>query len=252
MTPKTTHTTTHTENYFHAYTGQFTKRCKTAVILVDVPLFQLCVICIVDMLLNFRKLGERQFLSVMCGIVLGSVLVGTLFTLVCFYLMQKAVKRHSRYTYFDIEQRVMIFSMYGGEYYSGGKRTINRELYVMPFSEFQSVERDPKKKTVTIKGEIRVYYLPSDDLGYHIKDGNIAFDHWWLDGNNYKVVSELEINNCFERVKLLESSINAAFEDFKQIPPPKPFVLENTLYKPKKRLSVSNKLLSLPSYDRKW
>lgn len=242
-----------TETFFHSYTALFSKRCKTALILVDIPLFQVCVICIVDMILNYKKLFESNFFMLMCIIIVSSIFLGLVFSLFCIYFTYNAIKRHSRYTYFEIEQKVMIFSKYGGEYYHLNKRTVNRELYIIPFKSFEKIESNPKKKSITIKGEIRFYYMSSDDLGYHIKNGDIDFDHWWLNENNFTLIEEVEISNCFERVKLMETSIDNMYQDFKLIPPPKPFVLENNLYVPKKKnIKVSNRLLSLPSYDRKW
>ena len=242
--------------FFHADTDKYRKRLKGAMIIVVVPLMAICVFCVVNIVLNLREGASQTLLRLLVGIICGCVLAGMIFGFAAVYVADKLTRRHSRYTFFDILPKGMVFSLYSGEYKLYGRRTILRRLYYIPFSEVESVTRNPKisPRSITIKGGIRFYQLPSDRLGYHVDDNDeLVFDSFELNERGFERLDTLEIRDRFASTKQLEKSIAYYLEQFRDLPEKKSFVLsEHIALRSKPRPQTSNPALDAPSYDRKW
>lgn len=238
--------------FFHADVTDFTRALRHALTVVVIPLLAVCVFCTVNVVLHYNT----GFTKLLVIIVAGSVLFGMIFTFSAVYIIDKKKRRHSRFTFFDILPQGMIFSEYAGEFVRYGERIILRQLCYVPFAEFESVSRDPKKAPhdITIKGNIRRYFFESDRLGYHIsEEGHPMFDTAILNIGLYEQISEVTIKKRFGNTKALEAAILFYKERFDNIPEKKPFnISEFVPVKRKRKPHTSNPALEAPSFDRNW
>lgn len=243
-------------DFFHADTSVFPRRLRTVVIAVLVPLGAVCIFCAANILFNLRAEGDKGFAQLMVYIIAGCVAAGMLTVFSGAYITEKKVRRHARYTYFDILPKGMIFSVYAGEHYLYGERTIYRRLYYIPFDKFEQAVRDPKLSPteLTIKGEVRSYFMGSDLLGYHInEDGELLFDRPELNERHFDTLPAVKISSYFGSTKALARSIEHYFEAYKSIPEKKPFnIADYIMARPKRHTGTSNPLLDAPSYNRNW
>lgn len=242
-------------DFFHADTSVYKRRFKSLTITVLVPLFTTCIFCVVNIFLNLRS-GSREFVMLMLAIISGCVFTGLVFEFAALYFTEKLTRRHNRFTYFDILPKGMIYSVYAGEYIMYGKRVIMRRLYYMPFAGVTEILRDPKTNphALTIKGDVRMFYLPSNELGYHInEEGELLFDHWELNDRGFTQLNALEIKKGFGSTRAIERSAKFYLEQFRNIPEKKPFnISDHIKIKHKKKPTTSNPLLEAKSYDRHW
>ncbi len=243
-------------NFFHANTSVYPRRLKRTLITVLVPLAAVCVFCTATIIFNLRSDGDKQFAQLMLYIIVGCIATGIITCFAGAYIADKKMRRHARYTYFDILPKGMIFSRYAGEHILYGERTIYRRLYYIPFSELESVQRTPRTAPhdISFTGNIREYLFPSDNLGYHInEDGDLLFDRPELNERFFEQKSKLVISEDFGNTKLLEAAVLHYLEEWKNTPEKKPFnIADYVLQKSKKPLRTSNPLLDAPSFDRKW
>lgn len=243
-------------NFFHADTARYRRRQKSFMITLIVPLAAICVFCVVNIVLNLRPEGGHEFTLLMLGIITSCVALGIICAFAAAYFTEKAVRRNSRYTYLDILPDGVVYSEYAGEYVLRGQCEICRRVWYIPFSGFNSAERDPKTDpcAITIKGKIRGFLLPSRFLGYHVsEDGVTVFDHAELNTYYFEESAELVIKGRLGSTRAIERSINYFFEEYKNRPAKKPFNLsEHISRKAKKRPRTSNPALEAPSFDRNW
>lgn len=223
---------------------------------VILPLAAVCVFCVVNVMLCLRTGTDRSLIALLLTIVGGCVLAGMICGFVCAYFTEKLIRRHSRYTFFDILPRGMVFSLYSGEYHRFGRRVIQRRLYYIPFAEYKGAFRDAKKHPDRIKftGEIREYLLETKRLGYHVdEEGYLRFDSPELDERGYSLTDSVEIRGRFGSTKQLEKSVGYYYEQFRNIPEKKAFNISEYIPAHRKpKPTTSNPALELPSFDRKW
>ena len=243
-------------DFFHADCTIYKKRLKRTIITVLIPLAAVCVFCSCNIIFNLRSGGDRSMAQIMLYVILIGVALGIITCFSGAYIADKKTRRHTRFTYFDILPKCMIFSRYAGEHHIYGERTIYRRLYYIPFSGLTEIRRDPKASPhdITLIGEIREYLLPSDDLGYHInEDGELLFDHAELNERFFEQRTTLQISEDFGSTKHLEAAVRFFWEQFRSIPEKKPFnIADYVMQKTKKPMRTSNRLLDAPSFDRKW
>lgn len=238
--------------FFHADTSDYRSALRHALTVVIIPLLAVCVFCTVNIVLHYNT-GFTRLLVI---IIVASVLLGMIFTFSAVYIVDKKTRRHSRFTFFDILPRGMIFSEYAGEFIRYGELIILRRLYYIPFDGFEGVSRDPKKAPhdITIKGDIREFFYESGRLGYHVdEDGNPIFDTMILNIGMYAQAGEVTIKKRFGNTKALAAAILYYKERFDNIPEKKPFNISDYVsVKRKRKPRTSNPALEAPSYDRNW
>lgn len=238
--------------FFHADVSDYSLALKHTLTVVIIPLLAVCVFCTVNIVLHYNT----GFTKLLIIIIAASVLFGMIFTFSAAYVVEKKKRRHSRFTFFDILPRGMVFSEYAGEFLRYGERIILRRLFYIPFAAFESVSRDPKKTPheITIKGEIREYFFESGRLGYHVtEDGEVVFDTVILNTDMYTRRGEITIKKCLGNTKTLESAILFYKENFDNIPEKKPFdISEFVAVRRRHKLRTSNAALEAPSFDRNW
>lgn len=239
-------------SYFHADVRDFSRALRHALTVVIIPLMAVCVFCTVNVVLHYKT----GFARLLVAIVAGSVLFGMIFTFSAVYIIDKKKRRHARFTFFDILPQGMVFSEYAGEFVRYGERVILRQLCYIPFADFESVSRNPKKTPheLTIKGKIRRYFFESDRLGYHIsEDGHPMFDSAILNISLYEEIPAITIKRRFGNTKRLEAAILFYKERFDNLPEKKPFNISDFVpVKRKRKPHTSNPALEAPSFDRKW
>lgn len=242
----------HKRAFFHANTQSYTDALRHTLTVVVIPLIAVCVFCTVNIVLHY----DLGFTRLLIYVIAGSVFFGMVFTFSAVYIAEKKKRRHSRFTFFDILPQGMVFSEYAGEFIRYGDRIILRKLYYIPFSEFESVSRDPKKtpRELTIKGAVRAYFYEDSRLGYHVNDdGNVVFDSAILNIGMFEPLSEFTIKKRFGNTKALEASILYYKDRFDNLPEKKPFDIADFVpVKRKRKLHTSNPALEAPSFNRNW
>lgn len=238
--------------YFHADTEDYSDALRHTLFVVIIPLLAVCIFCTVNIVLHY----DSGFTRLLILIIIGTVLFGMIFTFSAVYIVQKKKRRHARFTFFDILPQGMVFSEYAGEFIRYGKRIILRRLYCIPFAEFESVSRDPKKspRELTIKGGMRCYFYDDRRLGYHIdEDGAMTFDTDILNIGLYDTTDEITIKKRFGNTRTLEAAILYYKEQFDNIPEKKPFdISQYVAVRRRRKLHTSNPALEAPSFDRNW
>lgn len=244
------------KEYFHADTSIYPRRLKTVIISVLMPLAAVCVFCAANIVFNLRADGDTSLARLMIYIIIGCVATGIIACFVGAYITEKKQRRHARFTYFDILPKGMIYSRYAGEHYLYGERTIYRRMYYIPFERLTEIKREPKTSpfAITFTGNIREYFFPSEQLGYHIdEEGELRFDNNELNERFFKVHEKVCIRYDFGSTKQMERSANHYLEQYRNAPQKKQFnIADHVRQRSKKPLKTSNPLLEAPSFDRKW
>lgn len=238
--------------FFHADTTGYSIALRHTLTIVVIPLIAVCIFCTVNIVLHY----DLGFTRLLIYVIAGCVFFGMAFTFSAVYITEKRKRRHARFTFFDILPQGMVFSEYAGEFIRYGDRIILRRLYYIPFSDFESVSRDPKKtpRELTIKGAVRAYFFEDTRLGYHVdENGNVIFDSVVLNMGMFEPISEFTIKKRFGNTKALEASILFYKEKFDNMPEKKPFdISEFVPVRRKRRLHTSNPALEAPSFNRNW
>lgn len=238
--------------YFHADINKYTDRLRHILIIVLIPIVGLCVFCTVNIILRLNS----PLAILLFAVVVGSVLLGILFTFAAVYFTDKRARRHARYTFLDIIPSAVIYSEYAGEFVRYGEKIILRRLYIIPFADLESVSRNPKQAphNITFKGKIREYLLETDRLGYHIDaDGNIELDTAILEYGYFSELTEITVKNRLGNTKRIERAVLFYWEEFKNVPEKKPFDISQFVHaRQKPKPKTSNPALEAPSFNRNW
>lgn len=240
------------QDFFHADTKKYIHRRKYLLVFIDAPLLMLGVLGFLTMILNFRQMSDENFFSREVVIVLGTAFIALNLSWLVWEIFSHLIKTRSRYTYFDIEVKDMIFSKYSGCYRHLGHKYIQRKLYIIPVETLKEVTYNPLNKIITLTGEIRCYSLDSQRSGYHIHKGKVEFDNWWLNENGFIKLTKLELPKAFARPKTLAKSIRIAQKRFEYLPAPKKLVIKSPVVMRKKTSKRHKANVELPTFDRNW
>ncbi len=211
---------------------------------------EICVAAFIVLIFNFATARNYDVIIQMLAVICGVILSGMLFCLVVSETSHKKIRMGSRYTYVDIQRKAVIFSAYGGDYRMNRERMVMRELYYMPFSDFKSLEKDKSGKHIVVSGNFRRYIMNSDNLGYHIKDGDVDFDRRWLNIGGFEEVQTVRIPSVFGKRDSLYESIKGAYAKFLAEPKPKPYVFKEADFI--RRRSKPRVMPEEFGYSRKW
>jgi len=234
--------------YFHFVPKKEEKRLKKLLFSVSVLCSEICIAAFIVLIFNFLTARNYDVIFQVTGAICAVILVGMIICFASAELSHRKIRRNSRYTYLDIQLKFIIFSAYGGEYTSGGERIIVRDLYYIPLKELKAAESP--KKGIILTGKIRHYCMNSENLGYHIKDGEAVFDREWLNIGGFEEIETVNIPPIFGKSERVLRSINYSLERYAQIPPPKPYVFKEADFI--RRRAKPRYLPEDFMFERKW
>jgi hypothetical protein len=212
--------------FFHADTQKYAKRRKYILWLTLLPLFQVPLIAVLIMLVNFRAFHEKNYQLLTLYGAGAAALAGTLLFFAVYIITEKLIKRNARYTYFEIGEKSLILSRYDGDYIVRGKKLVSRRLFVIPLSSLHKIGFSEKKGSIYLEGgDFREYCDSSERLGYKLSDGFPEFESWWYNQNGFKNLPVVRIPKIFTKTDTdkIRQSIIEAKRNFNSAPKPKPY-----------------------------
>ena len=236
--------------YFHFRPEKDKRRLKKLLFYTAGLCGEICVAAFFVLIFNFLTAANYDVIFQVTGIICAVILTGMIICFIASELSYKKIRRHSRYTYLDIQLKFIIFSFYGGEYHSGGKRIIVRDLYYIPLSGLKSAVPEKKGDGIILSGDFRHYCMNSENLGYHVKNGEIVFDREWLNIGGFEKIDSVKIPRVFGKGERILNSVNGALERFNALPKPKPYVFREADFI--RRRAKPRYLSDDFSFERKW
>lgn len=209
--------------YYHCNITGYKKRERAIIVLSASFFSEIAVVCFFVLFFNLFGAPDRTLIIRMLAAAAGSILIGLVICFAASEICRIKTRRASRYTYLDFQLKAAVFSRYSAAYRVCGEKLIFRELYLIPFKDFLGAEACSDGKRLIVRGKIRRYFADSDSLGYHVREGEIEFDRWWLNHGSYEELSELIIPNYFGNPARLAAAFRKAKDNFDHIPPPKEY-----------------------------
>ena len=210
-------------SFFHCRTEKYQYRSRAAILCIAAFCTEIALISFFVMFFNIFGAPDRDILLQMLFLAGGSVFSGLSLCLIIYESTRTIIRRKSRYTYLDIQLKAIVFSRYSKAFRVLGNKKIYRELYIIPLKELNSVSVQGDGKKILIKGKMRRYSLDSDNLGYHVKNGDIEMDRWWLNSGGFTETDSLVIDESFGKSEKVVSVLNAAKKRFDELPPPRAY-----------------------------
>lgn len=238
------------KNFFH-YSPVKTKTVMGRIIFFTaIVCAELSIATFFVLILNFFTARDDRLILRMLMIISVLILSGLFISFITAQLSHRKIRRNSRFTYIDIQEKAVILSLYGGEYRTGGERVIVRELYLMPFEEIKSIASEKNGQSIIVSGNFRHYSMNSENLGYHIKDGEVVFDRQWLNIGGFEKVGTVRIPHLFGNPKRVSASLTEGKKHYLEIPKPKPYVFKEAdfIRRRAKPRTLPDELI----YNRKW
>lgn len=210
-------------SFYHCNTTGYKKRERAIIVLCASFFSEIAVVCFFVLFFNLFGAPDRELIIRMLTAAAAAVLAGLFICFCTSEICRIKTQRASRYTYLDFQLKAAVFSRYSAAYRVQGEKLIFRELYLIPFKDFLGAEVCADGKRVIVRGKIRRYFADSDSLGYHVREGEIEFDRWWLGYGSFEELSELIIPNYFGKPERIAAAFKKAKENFDHIPPPKEY-----------------------------
>ncbi len=236
--------------FYHFSPVKLRKTTRRIILITACFCAEICVAAFIVMFFNFLTAENYDIVLQMLAIICGAILLGML---VCFgaeMISWRKINRRSRYTYVDIQAKTLIYSSYAGEYTVSGEKVIIRDIYYVPFADFTDARVSGNGKNVILTGKIRHYCMNSDNLGYHVKDGEVIFDRELLNESGYESLETLRIPAVFGNPERLCRAITEGRVRFEEIPAPRPYVFKEADF-----IRRRAKPRTMPedfNYSRKW
>lgn len=208
--------------YLHSRTDGYSKCGRTIILCTAAICSEICIAAFFVMFFNICAAQPSSVSVAMLILIAAAIFVGMLVCLIAAELSQKKIKRHSRYTYLDIQPKGFILSVYAGEYRILGEKTILRDIYYVPFRGVKLAELCEDGKNILITGEIRHFCMNSDNLGYHISDGDFDFDRQLLNVSGFEIKKQLKLPPIFGKPTALMKTLSTAYKEWQELPVPKP------------------------------
>lgn len=209
--------------FYHCDTTGYKKRERIIVLLSASFFSEIAVVCFFVLFFNLFGAPDRQLIVRMLAVAAASVLIGLVICFCASEICRIKTRRASRYTYLDFQQKAVVFSRYSAAYRVMGEKLIFRELYFIPFKDFLGAESCHDGKRLIVRGKIRRYFADSDSLGYHVREGDIEFDRWWLNHGSFEELPEVIIPKYFGNPAKIAAAFIKAKDSFDHIPPPKEY-----------------------------
>lgn len=208
--------------YFHCRTDGYSARGKAVILCTAAFCAEICIAAFFVLIFNFCTSPDRSTSAAMLTVICVSLACGMTACLLAAEISRKKVRRHSRYTYLDIQPKGFVLSVYAGEYRIMGEKNVLRDLYYVPFRAITLAELCEDGKNIVITGEIRHFCMNSDNLGYHIADGDFDFDRSILNVSGFDSPKKLRLPPMFGKPADIMKILSEAYKEWRAIPVPKP------------------------------
>ncbi len=239
------------QSFFHPRTKNYTSAYLKASAAVGIVLMLPCILCLIWIIFDFRSLADTRLNVIRLTVIGACIAVWLILSYIFYAAATMKIKRVSRYTYFEIQQSHMVFSQYGGSWKLFGRRTVVRELYIIPFEGTRFTVKNGQLK---FSGNIRKYEGDSERMGYHIRRGEIEFDNWWYNDNGYKELKSFTLPDIFGKPSFIFRCCRTAQSRSARIAEKRRLARMHRLSpvskippKPRKRVYSE-----IPTYNRKW
>lgn len=237
-------------SFYHFSPLKLRKTAQRTVMITACFCAEICIAAFIVMIFNFFTARNHDVISRMLIVICATILAGML---ICFFaemLFSRRIRRCSRYTYVDIQQKTVIYSSYAGEYRVSGEKVIIRDIYYIPFGSLTDVREEKNGRGVIVTGKLRHYCMNSDNLGYHIKDGEVLFDRELLNESGFETMETLRIPAVFGNPAKLCKAISEGKAGFDEIPAPKPYTFREADFI--RRRAKPRVMPEDFNYSRKW
>lgn len=238
-------------SFFHCRTEKYRYRSRAAIICIGAFCTEIALISFFVMFFNIFGAPDREIILQMLILAAISIFSGLSLCLIIYEGARTIIRRKSRYTYLDIQLKAVVFSRYSKAFRVLGRKRIYRELFVIPFKELSYIGLYRDEKRIQLKGKIRCYCLDSDNLGYHVRGGDIEMDRWWLNSGGFTETDSLLIDESFGKAEKIVSVLNAAKKRFDELPPPKAYEFKEAEIV-KRRKMMKRTLPDSFDFSRSW
>ncbi len=236
--------------FFHFAPFRLKKAQRLTVMITACFCAEICIAAFIVLIFNLLTTANSDVIFKMLAVVCGAILLGMLICLGASLVFHRKISRNSRYTYVDIQLKTVIYSAYAGEYRVSGEKTVIRDIYYIPFAVMTGAETEKNGHGVIITGKMRHYCMNSENLGYHIKDGEVVFDRELLNESGFETVETLRIPAVFGNPERLCMAVKECREEFEEIPAPKPYVFKEADFI--RRRAKPRVMPEDFNYSRKW
>lgn len=237
-------------SFYHFSPLKLKKTAQRTIMITACFCAEICIAAFIVLIFNFLTAKNYNVILYMLGVICVTILAGMLISFFTEMYSGRRVRRCSRYTYVDIQQKAVIYSSYAGEYRVAGEKVVIRDVYYIPFGALSDVREEKNGRGVVLSGRMRHYCMNSDNLGYHVKDGEVVFDRELLNESGFETVETLRIPAVFGNPSRLCAAIDEAKKNFEDIPVPKPYVFKEADFirrRAKPRIMPEDF-----NYSRKW
>ncbi|MCL2107920.1 MAG: hypothetical protein FWH20_01055 [Oscillospiraceae bacterium] len=214
--------------FFHCDTSKYARRRKLFMWLVLFPLFLGLLATSFVVIANLRAFHDSGMLGTVFHAAIAVSAAGTLLFYLTWLSTETAIKRHARYTFFEICPKALVYSRYSGRSLQGGKIIITRKLYIIPLAALASIGYSEKNGKVYLEAaeKIKSYHDRSERLDYKIIDNTPTFDgeSWWYNENGHETLDFLTIPPIFGNSDEFCQKIALAKRNFDNLPKPRPYV----------------------------
>ena len=244
-------------SYYHCSTAKFRRRRSVVITLVGCVSAEAAVIAFIVLFLStlgpdgaaVGELTRTMLLTAGLFVVIGLA--------VCFLAASSADKkseRHSRYTFLDIQLKAAVISVYSGEMKILGQNAVFRELYLIPFKDFEGAVPYGNGRKFAVRGKVLWYGMESEFLGYHVRGGDIEFDRMWLNVGGFTEKHTVVIPAYFGDPAKLCAALDEAKKRFDEIPDPRKRRENAAKVLPKRSVSrpIKRSLPDNPDFSRTW
>jgi len=217
----------------------YRNRVRTFFEYTAAPAVFIAIFLTLCLLLSFSNLLNNPSLLIAALVIIATVVfVFALITRILLESSEHSIRAHSKYTYIEVGLKDVIVSLYAGSFVQSGEKVVQREILVIPLSEFTGakVVGYGKYKQISLKCKsdaIRRYVGNSDRLGYFFKEGKLEFVEFFYQEAGFKKCSRVKLPRLFGKtnsVVQIVRSIYAAKAVFDNLPPPEPYVFREARF----------------------
>lgn len=236
--------------FYHFSPLKLRKIARNTILITACFCAEICIAAFIVLIFNFLTARNYDVIFQMLMIVCGAILTGMLICFGTAMVVWKKINRKSRYTYVDIQLKTAIYSSYAGEYRVSGEKVIIRDIYCIPFGSLTGSQVAKNGKDLIVTGKIRHYCMNSENLGYHVKDGEVVFDRELLNESGFESLEEVRIPAVFGKPERLCKAFEEGRARFEEIPAPKPYVFKEADFI--RRRAKPRVMPEDFNYTRKW